>query len=256
MANEILTMVVKTYSDAVTTANALAERIAAASKDSKALVHELRNDPNTTDPEIKAHQEWLEKAQARIEEKIAEMDAKILESLKDRQTEDVDALKAEYATAKTNATTAHKFAATIPGVSEDEIKEALKDVPELKSLRGGSTGGGTGSKRPRLERVSFSTDNGNTYTEITEDVKNAKTGEVETKVNFTIVARRLAKDLGSKVEVKDLQTAAFEAAKTDDLSATNGKPFEFAYSVGEKNVFLRVQAKTEAEETKPEDETK
>jgi hypothetical protein len=250
MANDILTMVVKTYRDAVEAANGLADRIAAASKDTKARVHEIRNDPNVTDPKVKEGQEWLEKANAAIEKRIAELDAYIAENLVNKQEEDVDALKTQYGENKTNATTARKFLDTLPGVSDEEKNAALKDVPELKTLRGGSSSGG-GGKRPRLERVSFSNDNGTTYSEVWEEIENPKTKVKENKVNFTIVARKLAKEYGAKVEVKELQAAAFEAAGTDDLSTLNGKPFDFAYSVGEgekaKNVFLRVQPKDNSE---------
>lgn len=247
MANDILAMVVKTLRDAVEAANGLADRIAAASKDTKARVHELRTDPNTTDPEVKEYQEWYEKANAAIEKRTADIDAKIAAKLSNTETEDVDALKTQYGENKTNATTARKFLDTLPGVSAEEKESALKDVPELKTLRGGSSGSGGGGKRPRLERVSFSSDNGTTYSEIWEEIENPKTKVKENKVNFTIVARKLAKEFGSKVEVKELQAAAFDAAKTDDLSTLNGKVFDFAYSVGEKNVFLRVQPKDNSE---------
>lgn len=247
MANDILTMVVKTYRDAVEAANALADRIAAASKDVKARVHEIRNDPNTTDPEVKEFQEWYEKANAAIEKRVAEIDAKITAKLSNTETEDVDSLKTQYGENKTNATTARKFLDTLPGVSAEDKEAALKDVPDLKSLRGGSSGAGGGGKRPRLERVSYSADNGETYSEVWEEIENPKTKEKENKVNFTIVARKLAKEFGSKVEVKELQSAAFAAAETDDLSTLNGKPFDFAYSVGDKNVFLRVQPRDNSE---------
>ena len=252
--SDILNMVTATLTDATNKANSVADKILAATTDRTKVVHELRTDPNTDDETIKKFQAWYEQANAKIEEQIAAIDEYIKANKIQSEDVDVDALKEEYKTLKTQVTSAINFAKTVPGFSED----ALKDVPELKSLRGGTSGGGTGGKRPRVERLSFSTNAAGPWTEVDKDGK----------TNFTLLAQRLSKEVGSKVVVKDLQSAAFESAGTDDLSSLDGKVFTFAHSVGEgdkaKNYFVKVQPavkgsedeakaeETPAETTEPE----
>ena len=65
-----------------------------------------------------------------------------------------------------------------------------------------------------------------------------------TVTNFTVLSHALKSAFDTKVEVKDLQAAAFEAAGTDDLNTLDGKVIEFAYTVGETNVFVKVQPKS------------
>lgn len=230
--SDILNMVVATLTDATNKANAVADKILAATTDRTKRVHELRTDENTTDPKIKAFQEWYEQANAKIEEQVAAIDEYIKsQHLSEISEDEVNALREEYKTLKTSVVSAQNFAKTVPGFTED----ALKDVPDLKSLRGGTSGGGTGGKRPRVERLSFSTNSEGPWTEVDKDGK----------TNFTLLAQRLSKEVGSKVEVKDLQAAAFDAAKTDDLSSLNGTVFTFAHRVGEgdksKTYFVKVQ---------------
>jgi hypothetical protein len=155
--------------------------------------------------------------------------------------EDVNSLKEEYKSLKEQVNSARKFAATIPGFTE----EALKDVPDLKSLRGGTSGGGTGGKRPRIERLSFSTKADGPWTEVERDGK----------TNFTLLAQRLSSETKSKVEVKDLQAAAFESAGTDDLSTLNGSVFTFAHSIGDATYWVMVQPVDKSEAKAEDNET-
>lgn len=241
-------MVVATLSDATNKANAVADKILAATTDRTKRVHELRTEENPQDEKIAAFQKWYEAANAKIEEQVAAIDEYIKSELLAEVPEgDVNALREQYKELKTQVTSAVNFAKTVPGFSE----ETLKEVPELKSLRGGTSGGGTGGKRPRVERISFSTSAEGPWTEVDKDGK----------TNFTLLAQRLSKESASKVEVKDLQAAAFDAAGTNDLSSLEGKVFTFAHSVGEKNYFVKVQPQVKgtedespAEESAPETE--
>lgn len=269
--NPMLAMIVATVTESTKNANAIAEEIVNASKDKNARTHEVIADESVTDEKVVQYREWenkllqtLEEGRSQISEYIASQPALIGATLSE---EDLTTKKTEYGKLKESVTSGVKFAKSgaIPGLTDEEITAAFKDVPELKTLRGGSSGAtGEGGKKPRLERVSYSLDNGKTYSEVWENVKNAKTGKEEAKVSFTILAKKLATELKAKVEVKDLQSAVFDAAKTDDLSTTNGRVIELVHTVGEKNVFLRVQAKDpnaakaedEAEKSEPESEEK
>lgn len=247
--SDMITLVKATLTEATNNANALADKIGAATTDRSKRVHEILSDSTTEDENVKKFQEWEEKLLASLEEQREKVAAYVTEKyLTEVSEEEVTALKEQYKAAKEQVVTARKFAATIPGFTD----ETLKDVPELKNLRGGSTGSGSGGKRTRVERIGISTDDGKTYTDIHETVKDAKTGEDVDKANFTIAAKWLSKDAKSKVEVKDLQAAAFEAAKTDDLSSLNGKIFDFAYSVGDKRYFVKVQPAVKGSESEDE----
>src|SRR5690348_13806000 len=148
--SEILDMVVATLTDATNKANEKAEKILAATTDRTKMVHEIRTEENSTDEKIAAYQKWYEAANAKIEEQTALIDEYIKsEKLGDTLDEAaLSALREEYKELKTQVTSAVNFAKTVPGFTE----ETLKAVPDLKSLRGGTSGGGTGGKRPRVER--------------------------------------------------------------------------------------------------------
>lgn len=206
----------------VATANDLVRQITAATADTGNLVADIRTDESTADPTVKAFQEWLEKVQSAIENKTAEINEHIKANLMpSREDVDVDALKTQYNELRKVIREGLGWVKSIGG--------DISDVPDLKSLRGGSSSaaGGNGPRRPRVNDILV---NGES---IAQDVRNAKTGKVERKANFTFAAAAISKAADAKVEVSDLQSAAFEAAKTDDLKSLNGEPFSFNYNVGE-----------------------
>lgn len=235
-------MIVQSLVDLTNEANAKAEAIGAATTDRTKLVHEIRTEETPRDETVAAFQNWYEEANARIEAEVAKIDKHIAETyLKAVSEEEVDALKVAYKDLKDKAVTARKyFLAAIPGATEED----LKDVPDLKNLRGGNSGqgGGTGAKRPRVQSLAYSLDNGKTYTDVSKPGKNSK-GEDVVTTNFTVLAGALKDAKVGKVEVKDLQAAAFAAAGTDDFSTLDGKVFEFVTTVGEQNVTVKVQPK-------------
>lgn len=239
MANDMLTMVVQALSDQTAKANDLSDRISAATTDRSKAIHDTLTADNPTDEKIKAFQEFIEKANAEIERQTKAAEAYVESLIPGADEATVDALKTEYRALVDSVKAARKFALTIPGATED----SLKDVPALKNLRGSTAGkGGTGGKRPRLVATEYRTSTSEPWVAASA-TREDKEGNTVTVTSFTVLAAALSKAYNAKVEVKDLQTAAFEAAGTDDLNTLEGKPFEFATSVGDKTVFVKVAPK-------------
>lgn len=230
----IADMVVAEITRSTTVANEIAAKISANTTDEGKLVHEHRVATDSTDEQVVAFQEWFEKANALIETKVAEINAYIKANLLQTSSEpvDLDALREQYKAAVVEAKTGAKFLATLSDAPADYTP------PAITSLRGGTVGSGnaTGQKRPRVERIWI---DGN----VVESEATNKAGETRTVSNFTLAAAALSKVSGAKVEVKDLQAAAFSAAGTDDLNSLNGEVFEFSHSSGDKNYAVKVQPK-------------
>ena len=224
-------------------ANTVQTQIAAATTDRTKAVHDALSDPDTDVPYVKEYQSWEEKALAKIEENRAKVAAQYeAEYLKTLTDEEVTALKEEHKSkvAAVKAAVAYAKLALGDQVSDEEFAA----LPSLKTARGKTAGqGGTGGKRPRVNAIAFRTASDSTWTEASEQRTN-KDGEDVTVTNFTVLSHALRAAFDTKVEVKDLQAAAFEAAGTDDLNTLNGKVIEFAYTVGETNVFIKVQPKS------------
>lgn len=247
MANaDMLTMVQQTVTQQIEEINNKVDQINAATQDKGKVLHDIRTNPETDDEQIKAHQEWVEKAQAAIEDAIKRaneyIQSKYLSA--EAQNVDVDALKEEVKELRSGVKSALTFVATLPGYDAEKFT-----VPEMKNLRGGTSGAtGTGGKRPRLAGVWV---NNNLVEKVTQD----KQGNDVHTSNFTLAAAYISKDAKVKVEVKDLQAAAFEAAKTDDLSTLAGQMIEFAYTAGEKSYDVRVLPKSPDDSTTAEGKT-
>jgi hypothetical protein len=245
-------MVQDTVTAQIEQANGLVQQINAATTDKGKLVHDIRTDPNSTDEEVKAFQAWFEQAQAAIEARVAKVDEHIKANLMPKSEDvDVEALKAQHKSLKESVKAALTFVSGLPAYDADSFK-----VPDLANLRGGTSAGtGTGGKRPRLNRIWVD------GTLIEKKSTNAKGEEVMVS-NFTLAAAHIAKVVGAKVEVKDLQAAAFSAAGTDDLSTVGGKVFDYYFEAGtdekRKNFKIEVEPKgdTDAETSDaPETET-
>lgn len=230
-------------------ANALVTKINGATTDKGKLVHDIRNDESVTDEKVRAFQEWHEKASAAINAKVAEIDEYIKANLLPKSEDvDVDALKAQHKTLKDGVKAALTFVQTVPGFNAEEFK-----VPDLANLRGGTSAGtGQGGKRPRLNKIWVND------TLIEKASKNAKNEDVMVS-NFTLAAAAIGKLAKTKVETKDLQRAAFEAAGTDDLSTVGGKVFEFYFEAGtgddRVNVKVAVEPKGDTDDSADEAET-
>lgn len=234
-----------TLTDQINKANALATKISAATSDKGNLVADIRDNEPTDDATVLAFREWYEKAKATIEDKIGEINGYITDNLMPKAEEiDVDALKSQYAELKASITGGLKFLQPLGFDPE------AANLPALKSLRGGTanTGGKTDTRRPRVNDITVDGKS------VAQSVKNAKTGEVQSKASFSYAAAYLSKQAEAKVEVSDLQQAAFAAAKTDDLKSLNGEPFDFHYEVNGKTFDVKVWPRSADEKSAPASE--
>jgi hypothetical protein len=220
-------MIQQTVNEKAAALNSKVDKVSAATKSQDSQVHDILADETVTDPEIVKWREYdakvaeaREAARAKIGEHVKANHLKN-ETLTDEQTA---ALKDEIKALRAEVNAGLTFAKSLPTYSAETFTE-----PEVKSLRGsGSSGGGTGGKRPRLEWIKVNGQNA------TVTRKNPKGEEVEVQ-NFGTAAAVIAKDSDSKVGPKDLQAAAFETAGTDDLSTVGGKAFSFAFTAGDKS---------------------
>lgn len=229
----LVEMTAQSLTESTNAANALVSRITALTADPGNLIADIRNNEATEDEQVRKFQAWREAALAKIDESEKQIDEYIKANLMPKQGEegvDVDALKTEYAALKAHISAGLKFLADVPNAEDNP---AVKAIPALKSLRGGtvSSGGASGTKRPRVNDI-LVTYPGETEPKSTGRNVKDKDGNEVFKANFTFAAQDITKHAGVKVEVKDLQAAAFDTAKTDDLSTLNGEPVEFHYNIG------------------------
>jgi hypothetical protein len=245
-SDPMVAMVQQTVSGQIEQANALVQKINANTTDKGKLVHDIRTDENVTDERVRAFQAWFNKAEAEIERRVSEVDEYIKANLLPASEDvDVDALKTQHKALKDSIRAALTFVQTVPGYNADEFS-----VPDLANLRGGTSGGtGTGGKRPRLNRIWVNGDL------ISKTVKDAKSGDDVDVSNFTLAAAHIGKLAKTKVEVKDLQQAAFSAAGTDDLSTLNGRVFEYTFEAGDGENRVNVDVKVEPKNTSGEAES-
>lgn len=246
--NDMVTVVGAKLANCTNEANALVSKLNSANSDTKALVHQIRDDADnevgSADPVVQEWRTFLEAAQAEIEEMRAKADEHIVANLLPKADEDFDAdkAKAQYQDLKKTIVAGKQFLTKMFG--DDALKGV--DIPDLKSLRGG-TSTGTGSKRPRLANVWINdAAQSGPWARIFDSVDDGKGGKREVST-FSLLAKTLSgKDYaGVKVEPTDIQSAAFAAAGTDDLSTKPGEVIEFAYSPDEgKHTWqVRVQPK-------------
>ena len=244
MAIDMVALLATQVKETTEEANALGVKIGEMTTDRTKAIHDLLTADETKDETIAKWQAYREAALASIAEAEATLEAEEAKAYAYAEStlpaQDADKVVADIAAHKVlveQVKSALVYAKKIPGYTE----EAFKDVPALKNLRGKDTGKG-GSKRPRIERAAFRVGTKAAWTE----AKTTKTEDDGTEVdvtNFTVLALALKDAFKTKVEVKELQAAAFEAAGTDDLSSLDGKVFDFAHSVGDNTVFIQIQPK-------------
>lgn len=206
----------------------------AAQEDSAKAAFELRE--TSDDPEVVKFRQWFEAANAEIEKRVAAVTDYIKGNLiKSMSAEDVAAAQATYDAAKTSYESGLNYLVSVHPDAKDEIKAwVTQAVPVAgKRSRKASAGTGEGGIKPRVKSVSV---NGKTATMTVK----TKDGDQD-KSNFTAAALMLATDeyAGTKVEVKDLQSAWLSAAKVDDWKNAPDT-VEFSFSAGEKNFTILV----------------
>jgi len=238
MSNDMIKMLATGLKTQTEQHNTLADEIGALTGDRTKLVHDRITDENTEDETIQTYQEWLDAAQAELEAQATAIRAYVADKYLPAIDETaVESKRTEMQSLAAQIKAARKFASTIPGFKDEDLAE----VPPLKNLRGGTAGGGTGSKRPRFNRISYRIAGQDEWiaVETTKDVK----GESVIVTNLSLLAITLKDVFKHKVEVKDLQAAAFAEAGTDDLSTLGGTVLEFGFTVGETNIEVQAEPK-------------
>lgn len=230
------TIVVPTAFDAMFTmlkaqveeANAIGEKVKTATTTSKTAIDQIINESD--DETLVSYRESVEKAQAAIKAAQEKLDAKRKAAEEHAKTLipgvgdgfDVDAAKAEFLEKRKVITSMKTALKGLLGNDEKVLDAGLTkfNISEVIGLtRGGTTGGGTGAKKPRLASA------------VVDDLPVANK---EGKTSFTTLAQHL------KADVNELKNAAFKAAGTDDFKTIQGQEVSFSFKVGDKthNVVL------------------
>jgi hypothetical protein len=205
-----------------------------------ALVHEVRDDVETTDPKVQAYREWFEKAQAEILRKQGEIEEYILNmGLVDVEPVDVEAetkkLKESGGQIKAMLTTLGSF-----GV---DVNSEEMSIPAMLSVRGGNAAGSSGP-RPRISETYYRVAGTEEWIEVYSD-KTDKDGVVTRSASLTVLAQALNRAYGAAeghvdVTVRDLNGPLFESAGTRDLKSLNGTPVDFVFTVDNVNLEIKV----------------
>jgi hypothetical protein len=222
-----------TLAEQIEQANATADRVINADNQNK-LIHEVRE--TSDDEQIAKFRNWFDQANARIEAEIKKIDQYIVDQgMVSTATVDVPTETENYKALATNIKAMQSTVKTLLGYDDEKFK-AL-ELPELKSLPGvrksggsSSSGGGTGTRRPRLSAISVDYGNGDVA-----DIYETKPGENgqpdRHSATLTLLGKTLSDKFKTKVEVSSLQSELFAAANTDDLSTLEGKPVTFPVTI-------------------------
>lgn len=207
-------------------ANKLADQLNHAGNTTK-LVHEVRDDKETTDETILKYREWYSQVNEAILKNQAAVEAHIVSAgLIDTTPVDVPTATTQYKELKTQANAMKGAIKVFPG--HEDVLDKLTALQPVSGVRVGTGGGGTGIRRPRLASITVDGD------EVFTTVK-AKDGSDKKVANFTNTAIHLGKINNVKVDSEAIRSAAFAAAGTEDLATLNGKPISFNFSVGDNN---------------------
>lgn len=205
-------------------ANAVADQIINAGNSQK-LVHEYRDDAETTDEKVLAYRAAMEQLNEKVLEWQKDVEAHIVaQGYVSTEPINVEEKTAEFVALRTQVKAALGMLKTLPG--GDAV---IADLPELKNLPGTRGGGTNGSvtARPRVSEVAVKAAGEEGFTALSSKGPKDKAGNDTHVSNFSTLARYFAKS-GNPVDVPELHKAAFAAAGTEDLSSLNGTPFVFA----------------------------
>lgn len=220
---------VQTLNAQIAEANAVADAVNSADNPAAVVAEVLK----TSDaPEIVAYREWLDKANSAILAKMSEAEAFAKANLIPAGDVDIEAETAKFKAQDATIKALINALSKVPGG-----ETALPNLTERKMVKGVSKGGGAragqgeGTKRPRISKI------------VVDGVDVFETVGDRTVANLTTLHKWLASRYGKNVavpSVKDMQVHLFGAAGTEDLSTLNGKPVEFALSVGPDNLMVTV----------------
>jgi hypothetical protein len=221
--------------------NHRAEQLKAAGN-TAALVHEVRDTAETSDPEILKFREMKERALAEILTWEKTIEAYIVaQGLVKTADVDVDALTATWKTTHSQITKMRDVLSMMGG------EEAVKSLPAIVGIPGKSGGaaGQSGINRPRFQAIQYQVAGKSEWTQVFVDDTDKENNPIR-RTNLTVLGQALTKDIGStldpKVTVtsKDLQGPMFDAAGTKDLATLKGEPFSFGFTVGTVNLVVEV----------------
>lgn len=194
MASQTDTLV-QILSDKITSANALAEEAQKVLGNSAKTLKDARE--NSEDPKVVEFREWLAKAEASIDKRRAAIDEHIRTSLNLAGAWTEEETKAKREEHKTMRGEIKELRTVVEGMVKF-TGETLPELPEVLNFSGSvSTGGATGVRRLRLDKVEV----------------NGK--EVD---NLSAVTALIKRETGKPVATADLQKAIFERAGTDDVA--------------------------------------
>lgn len=152
---------------------------------------------NSEDPEVVKFREWLDKANAQINERTEKIDKHIRESLGLSGAWTEEETKAKRAEHKALRDEIKELRSVVDGMVK-YTGETLPDMPDVLNFSGTvSTGGATGVRRLRLDKVEV----------------NGKTVD-----NLSAVVALIKRETGKPVATADLQSAIFKEAGTEDVA--------------------------------------
>lgn len=222
-----------TLVDLIGQANAKANRIKSAGN-AAALIAEVRDSSETTDENILAYRKKMDEANNAILNWQKTIEAYIVENnLVDTGNVDVEAETTAWKALAETIKAAKGLAKNLGG------EDALADLPEMNGIPGtrSAGNGASGIRRPRFQDISYTVAGKDEWHTVSETKGEGDEAKVVT--NLTLLAGVLStKD--NRVTSKDLQTALFAEAKTEDLSSLAGTPVEFAFGVGDVNYIVKV----------------
>ena len=222
---------VQTLNAQIAEANAVADAVNSADNPAAVVAEVLK----TSDaPEIVAYRDWLDKANSAILAKMSEAEAFAKANLIPAGDVDVEAETAKF---KAQDATIKALINALSQVTGGET--ALPNLAERKTVKGVSKSGsgaragqGEGTKRPRISKIVVD------GTDVFETVGDRTVANLTT-LHKWLTARYKSTDVAIP-SVKDMQVHLFGAAGTEDLGTLNGKPVEFALSVGSDNLMVTV----------------
>lgn len=225
----------------------LAQLIAEANKDAQivksaqnqnALISDLIKESD--DENVAKYRQVVEETEARLNKWHDEITAYVKANLMPKADgeNDVEAATARY---KEKVTAIKQFTEALKILPGNE--EILKSLPELTKV--GRAGGGshqTGAKRPRVDRLRVSADGGENWTEVSQTIKDKKSGEEKDVVSFTVLSNYIRQTFSEKVDAVTLREHA-EGVAGDSSEWLGKAPFEYVVSFGpdDKRTHLKVE---------------
>lgn len=215
----------------------IASRLKAASNKGELLSELIAK---STDPEVVKRREAIEKRNREIEQLNQQIEELVKPELKLPSEDEIKELQADYKVQVDAFNTCNKMFKMVlePTYPELDITDYTGPLPSGRVST--STGNrGDGPARPRLESVAISLDGGKTYNKVSAPVKNAKTGEMESKSTLSVLAAWLKKNKNMDVTAGTLAEEWLKQNKVDSWEKTSVES-TFVYSENSTDVWVKV----------------